>query len=150
MTDKQMKTPLPWAAHPTGKGMQGYEQPIAIVQEGAANMIAGVFRDVQGGEAVAEANAAFIIEAVNNYERVCGELEQWQDDAHKMHEENESLRAQNAAYAQEVGTSRYVLGLIRMAAKGAFGDVVNADWLLETIDKAALANHAEVNDEKAS
>lgn len=42
--------------------------PIAIVQHGAPNIIAGVFRDVKGGEETAKSNAALIVKAVNEYD----------------------------------------------------------------------------------
>lgn len=52
----------------TGPQMASYNQPLAIAQKGAANIIAGVFGDVMGGEEVAQANASFICLAVNNHE----------------------------------------------------------------------------------
>ena len=56
-------TPGPWVKAPTGPVMHGYSQPIAIAQQGAANMVAGVFDDVSGGRDVADANASLIAAA---------------------------------------------------------------------------------------
>jgi hypothetical protein len=56
-------TPGPWASGPTGNVMKGYSQPFAVVQRGEANLVAGVFGDVRGGEAVAKANARLIAAA---------------------------------------------------------------------------------------
>ena len=43
--------------------MRGYSQPYGVTQVGHANMVAGVFGDVRGGEATAEANARLIAAA---------------------------------------------------------------------------------------
>lgn len=56
-------TPAPWLVVPTGIRMQGYVQPLGIVQVATANLVAGVFGDVQGGIDVAEANARLIAAA---------------------------------------------------------------------------------------
>lgn len=63
-------TPTPWLDTRSGPTMRDrYSQPFAILQDGKPNLVAGCFGDVAGGEEVAEANAAFIVEAVNSYDR---------------------------------------------------------------------------------
>lgn len=56
-------TPGPWVKALTGQVMHSYSQPIAIAQQSAANMVAGVFDDVSGGRDVADANARLIAAA---------------------------------------------------------------------------------------
>lgn len=56
---KPKYTDGPWLAVPTGTVMQGYSQPVGIIQKDNPNLIAGIFGDVQlGKEGAAEANAA--------------------------------------------------------------------------------------------
>lgn len=65
---KAAHTALPWHKCPThGRMLETYSQTRAIVQAGKANLIAGVFGDVAGGEETAEANAELIVRAVNNH-----------------------------------------------------------------------------------
>lgn len=59
----QKHTPGPWTFSTTGKIMQGYSQGLAIAQYGEANLIAGIFSDVRGGDETAKANAALIAAA---------------------------------------------------------------------------------------
>lgn len=57
-------TPGPWISNRAGSNMSNnHSQPFAIAQEGKANIIAGVFGDVQGGEEIAAANARLIAAA---------------------------------------------------------------------------------------
>lgn len=56
-------TKAPWVFATTGETMQGYSQPYAVAQEGKANLIAGIFGDVNGGEVTAKANAKLIAAA---------------------------------------------------------------------------------------
>ena len=59
-------TPTPWGCGVAGRNMQEkYAQSRAVYQQGAANLVAGCFGDVRGGEAVAKANSEFIVRAVN-------------------------------------------------------------------------------------
>lgn len=68
-------TPLPWRFAPAGGNMsKNYAQPFAIAQAGEANLIGGCFGDVRGGHDVAEANAAFIVRAVNAHDELVGAL----------------------------------------------------------------------------
>lgn len=54
-------TPGPWESATTGDTMAlKYSQPYSIAQRGEMNLVAGVFGDVRGGEAVALANARLI------------------------------------------------------------------------------------------
>lgn len=63
-------TPTPWLFTPSGSTMRDdYCQPFAVAETGKPNLICGCFGDVAGGREVAEANAAFIVEAVNSYEQ---------------------------------------------------------------------------------
>ncbi len=64
----QTHSPLPWGVRQTGPVMAGYTQPLAIVQDGEPNIIAGIFGDVAGGLPVAQANAHLITIAANNHE----------------------------------------------------------------------------------
>lgn len=60
---KAQHTPGPWIYAPAGKVMQGYSQPFGISQSDKANLVAGVFGDVAGGEEAAKANALLIAAA---------------------------------------------------------------------------------------
>ena len=74
MSDVQ-HTPGPWNAAPTGPVMaEKYSQSWAIVQWPHPNLVAGVFSDVRGGEAVAEANARLIAAAHELLEALEGVL----------------------------------------------------------------------------
>ncbi len=64
MTKKH--TPGPWIAAPAGRRMRdSYCQSWAIGEAGKANLIAGAFFDVAGGEPVAEANARVMAASPN-------------------------------------------------------------------------------------
>lgn len=61
---KTKHTPGPWTSGTAGPNMtNNYSQPFSIAQAGKANLIAGAFGDVQGGEEVAAANARLIAAA---------------------------------------------------------------------------------------
>ena len=60
----------PWSNYPTGPHMMANELPFGIMQNGEANMVAGVFGDVAGGLETAEANARLIALAPQLYERL--------------------------------------------------------------------------------
>lgn len=63
-TDGTKHTPGPWHHGTTGERMRDeYSQPFCVTQYGKANLIAGVFGDVQGGEDVAQANAHLLAAA---------------------------------------------------------------------------------------
>jgi len=65
-------TARPWIHATAGLNMtKNYSQPYAIAEAGYANLIAGVFGDVKGGEEAAKANAALIVRAVNEYDALC-------------------------------------------------------------------------------
>jgi hypothetical protein len=75
MTQKIEHTPTPWGFYNTGEVMKGYCQPFAISQELSANMVAGIFGDVEGGEDTAKANAEFIVRACNSHYELLEALE---------------------------------------------------------------------------
>lgn len=57
-------TPGPWMWTVAGPHMaDDYTQPYAIAEHGKANLIAGVFGDVKGGDETARANALLITAA---------------------------------------------------------------------------------------
>lgn len=59
-TSRQAHTSGPWQLVDSGFNMRGYGQPVAICEYGQLNLVAGIFGDVNGGTAVAEANACLI------------------------------------------------------------------------------------------
>jgi hypothetical protein len=71
MSGPQPGTPLPWGACSTGKNMrENYSQPRGVRAEdngSSATLVAGCFGDTAGGEPAAEANAAYIVHAANNF-----------------------------------------------------------------------------------
>lgn len=67
-------TSTPWTFGPTGATMHSYSQPFAIAESGYANLVAGCFGDVRGGEDVAHANAAFIVRACNCHDDLVAAL----------------------------------------------------------------------------
>ena len=65
----------PWMWTTTGPHMaDDYTQPYAISEHGKANLIAGVFGDVQGGDDIAQANAEFIVRACNAHDDLLAAL----------------------------------------------------------------------------
>lgn len=91
--NKHTETPWDWFA--SGSVMQGYSQPFGIKQGNAANLIIGVFGDVRGGIEVAEANAEFVVRAVNAHEAlvaVLGDsLQAWEGEEDSVKEEHAEL-----------------------------------------------------------
>lgn len=87
-------TQIPWKNATTGPTMHGYRQPIGIAQKGTANLVAGIFEDVNGGLDTAKANAALIVRAVNSHEalvkalvRCCASLEELSEHCESYHVE---------------------------------------------------------------
>lgn len=75
MSDQPKPTDGPWDYAHTGTRMRNeYRQPLAIVQKGTGNMIAGVFGDVRGGPDVALANAKLLNAAPDLLEALRGVL----------------------------------------------------------------------------
>lgn len=64
---EQKHSPLPWHSAKTGASMLTYNQSFGIFNLPPVNLIAGVFRDGEGGPQQAEANAKFICQAVNSH-----------------------------------------------------------------------------------
>jgi hypothetical protein len=64
---EKKNTPTPWDCSVTGEVMHGYSQTYAIHESNQPNLIAGIFKDVKGGDDTAKANAELIVRAVNNH-----------------------------------------------------------------------------------
>lgn len=69
----------PWVYAPTGDVMRGYSQPFGIAEIGKANLVAGVFGDVKGGEPTAEANARLIAASPTMYDALKRVVAQYED-----------------------------------------------------------------------
>ncbi len=77
-------TPTPWKSATSGANMrENYSQPFAVFQ-GEANLVAGVFGDVRGGQGAARANAEFIVRAVNSHAELLMALVELVDAAKRL------------------------------------------------------------------
>lgn len=98
-----------------------YSQPFAICERGKPNLIGGLFGDVKGGNATAEANAALIVQAVNEFEALCAVAEAARkcEAAIQQQDGNLSLEDKKLRLEWALNSTRQALAALEAVRKGA-------------------------------